>query len=74
MTKLEKPMIGGSDAHAVAQLGSVVNVVKEDSVEGILNAIVKKKHTLIGRGFNRLSLYYHNMEVLRKNIKIFKKQ
>ncbi len=66
--KLDKPMIGGSDAHAVAQLGSIINAVKEDSVEGVLNAIKKEKHILIGKGLNVASLYYHNLEVIRKNI------
>jgi predicted metal-dependent phosphoesterase TrpH len=67
--KLDKPMIGGSDGHSVSIMGSVVNAVKEDSVEGILNSILKKKHILIGKGFNLLSWSYHEINILGRNIR-----
>ena len=69
--KLGKPMIGGSDAHVVGNLGTVVNAVKADTVEEVLTSILKKKHILVGKGPNLISWYYHSLGILRKSFKLY---
>lgn len=46
--ELNKATIGGSDAHTVGSLGSVVTLSEGSTVEGVLNAIKRKKTSVIG--------------------------
>ncbi len=46
--ELDKATIGGSDAHTVSSLGSVVTVAKCSTVEEVLNAIKKKQTAVVG--------------------------
>ncbi len=42
------PITGGSDAHVLPSVGSVVTCVKAETVEGFLNGILKKESIVIG--------------------------
>ncbi|MEK6867332.1 MAG: PHP domain-containing protein [Nanoarchaeota archaeon] len=46
--ELDKATIGGSDAHTISSLGSVVTVSEGSTVEEVLNAIKKKKTSVVG--------------------------
>ena len=46
--ELNKATIGGSDAHTLGSLGSVVTVSEGSTVEEVLNAIKRKKTSVVG--------------------------
>ena len=66
--QLDKPRVGGSDAHCISNIGKAGIETKETEVENILNAIKKGQIKVKGKTYDKISEIKHYKEVIYNNL------
>ncbi len=67
---INKPMLGGSDSHTSATIGSVITLVKANNIKQILDQIKKDKTTIYGLElpfYKKLQIY---LKLIFRNINL----